>query len=197
MKESIFEQELKKIVDPLDEETRKVRKALLTWSVIAVAVTLGGLFPTSITMLGLTVDTKNKIVLLSMLTLVLAYFFFSFVVYGLADLAKWSLRFRQTEWEERSHSVEAYRAATLAKKGLTQEEIDEFDLIERSLGNDWRNGEASRRYHRLTWAVPKLSMARIFLELFVPTVIGVIGLCVLGIELAALIWPSRFMSPWA
>lgn len=175
---NIFERELQKIVDPLQDETRKVRKGLVTWSMVSVAVTLGGLLPKQIQVFGLTVDASNQTVLLALLACTLAYLLCSFVIYGLHDLAYWHIRQKSTEWEERSISLEQYRAATVAKQQLTEEQREEFDQIERSLGNEWRWGGSLKRYARLQKLVPKLSVLRVLLDLLLPLVLGCFGLYV-------------------
>lgn len=181
---NIFERELQKIVDPLQDETRRVRKGLVTWSMAAVAVTLGGLLPKQIQVLGLTVDASNQTVLLTLLACTLVYLLCSFAIYGMQDLAYWHIRQKSTEWEERSTLLEQYRAETLAKQQLTEEQREEFRQMEQSLGNEWRWGGALTRYTRLQKLIPKLSLLRVLLDLLLPFVLGCFGLYVVIAQIA-------------
>jgi hypothetical protein len=60
MATSPFDNQIQLVADPLRDETRKVRRATLVWSLVAVAMTIGGLFPTEISALGLKVARWHR-----------------------------------------------------------------------------------------------------------------------------------------
>lgn len=117
-----FERELRKVADPLAEETRRVRKTLLTWCLVAVAITLGHLFPSEVTALGLKVTTANQSVLSALIAAVIGYLLVTFLVYGISDFARWYLNYRSTVWEEDVEHYENYKKELLERTKLSPED---------------------------------------------------------------------------
>lgn len=167
-----FDRELRKVADPLSEEARRSRKALLIWCLVAAAITLGGLFPSEITTLGLKVTTNDRVALLALIAIVVGYFLLTFLVYGASDFMGWYLRYRSTEWEEDVANYEEYKKELLARTKLSQEDREFMEEHERRLGAIWR-AEAVDRYQRLAKAVPFLSAFRAAVEFLLPILAAV------------------------
>ena len=178
---NIFEQQLRKIADPLAEETRKVRRSLLIWCLISAALTVGGLFPVEITLLGLKVSPTKKSVLLVIVGAIVIYFFLTFLIYGASDFATWFFRQRSTQWEEDISNYEDYKAELLGKAKLTAEERMFMEDHERSLGSLWRGTEALRNYERIEATTPFLSYSRALLDFGLPAVCSIAAIYMLVI----------------
>lgn len=170
-----FDRELRKVADPLSEEARRSRKALLAWCLVAAAITLGGLFPSEITTFGLKVTTNDRVALLVLIAIVVGYFLLTFLVYGMSDFMAWYLRHRSTEWEEDVANYEEYKKELLARTKLSQEDREFMEEHERRLGSIWR-AEALDRYQRLAKAVPFLSVSRATVEFLLPIVAAVFAI---------------------
>ncbi|EGQ8122399.1 hypothetical protein V9R51_003742 [Vibrio cholerae] len=69
------------------------RKQLLLFSVLGIIVTVVGVMPAKITMLGIEFDTSNQQAFLVLLTLSVVYYLISFVVSMLSDLMSWKVLF--------------------------------------------------------------------------------------------------------
>jgi hypothetical protein len=74
--------------DPLSENTRKERRFLLLVSFIAVAVAQIGLIPTKIEALGIAVEKTDQKALLLLLTVLVAYFLITFIIYATMDFVR-------------------------------------------------------------------------------------------------------------
>lgn len=173
-----YARDLRKVSDPLREETRRVRKTLLIWCLAAIAVTLGKLFPTEITALGMTVTSTSHAVLLALMAAVVAYHTVAFFVYGAADFAHWYVNHFSTEWEDDAANFETYKTELLAKTKLEEEDRQFMEEHERRLGSLWR-GEASQTYVHLQTIVPYISWARAVVDFLLPLVAGGFGLFLL------------------
>ena len=77
-----YERELRKVSDPLRDETRRVRKTLLVWCLAASAITLAKLFPSEITALGMKVTPTSHAVLLGLMAAIVVYHVIAFGVYA-------------------------------------------------------------------------------------------------------------------
>ncbi len=69
------------------------KKLLLLFSVLGIIVTVVGVMPTKIAMLGIEFDTSNQQAFLVLLTLSVVYYLISFVVSMLSDLMSWKVLF--------------------------------------------------------------------------------------------------------
>ncbi|HCZ9577548.1 TPA: hypothetical protein O4H83_003470 [Vibrio cholerae] len=69
------------------------RKQLLLFSVLGIIVTVVGVMPAKIAMLGIEFDTSNQQAFLVLLTLSVVYYLISFVVSMLSDLMSWKVLF--------------------------------------------------------------------------------------------------------
>lgn len=173
-----YARDLRKVTDPLREETRKVRKTLLVWCLGAIAVTLGQLFPSEITALGMKVEPANRAVLLWLMAAIVAYHLVTFFVYASADFAHWYVNHASTEWEEDVANFEAYKSERLARGNLSAEEQEFVEDQERRLGSHWR-GEPVRIYARVQAVVPVISLARALVDFLLPLIVGAVGVYVL------------------
>lgn len=173
-----YSRDLRKVINPLREETQRVRKALLVWCLAAVAVTLGKLFPSEITALGMKVTATSHAVLLGLMAVVVPYHLVAFLVYAPADFAHWYVNHFSTEWEDEVANYESYKIDLFAKAKLSDADRQIMEEHERRLGSLWR-GEASQTYVRLQKAAPYVSWARAVLDFCLPLAVGAVGLLLL------------------
>jgi hypothetical protein len=75
-----------RVLDPLSEVTRRERKALLLASLMAFAISVGGLVPNEIKALGITLSQTEREAMLVLVSLLILYLLAGFWVYSLADL---------------------------------------------------------------------------------------------------------------
>ncbi|SCC91910.1 membrane hypothetical protein [Thiomonas sp. X19] len=166
-----YARDLRKVSDPLKDETRKVRKTLLVWCLAAAAITLGHLFPSEIAALGMKVTPANHAALLLLMAAIITYHLLAFLVYASADFAYWYVNHRSTEWEDDSANYEVYKAELLSKAKLSEEDRQFMEEHERRLGSQWR-GEPVRIYMRVQTAIPYLSVARALVDFLLPVLAG-------------------------
>lgn len=177
-----YERTLRKVADPLTEETRRVRKALLGWSLVGVGVTVGGLFPTEITALGLKITPTNKAILFGLLGAVVLYHLVAFFAYAASDAARWYANFNSTEWEDDVAAYEKSKSEHLSRTKLSSEDREYMEEHERRLGALWR-GEASRTDLRLERVAPYISSFRACVEFPLPAAFGCAALVLLVIAM--------------
>lgn len=173
-----YTRDLQKVSNPLREETQKVRKALLVWCLASIAITLGKLFPSEISALGMKVTTTSHGVLLALMAVVVVYHIVTFMVYAAADFAHWYVNHFSTEWEDDVANYEAYKAELLSKAKLSEEDRQFMEEHERRLGALWR-GEAVQTYIKLEKAIPYISWARAIVDFLLPLIVAGVGLCLL------------------
>lgn len=166
-----YERDLRKVSDPLRDETRKVRKTLLVWCLAAVAITLGKLFPSEISALGMKVTATSHSVLLTLMAAVVAYHLLAFLVYASADFMHWYVNHKSTEWEDDVANYLSYKSELLAKTKLSPEDREFMEEHERRLGSHWRN-EPVNIYMRLQAAIPYISIARALVDFLLPLLVG-------------------------
>ena len=78
---------------PLGSVAIANRKQLLLFSVLSLIVTVVGVMPTKVSMLGIEFDASNQRAFLVLLTLGVVYYLVSFVVSMLSDLMSWKVLF--------------------------------------------------------------------------------------------------------
>ena len=169
---------LRKVSNPLREETQKVRRALLVWCLAAIAITLGKLFPSEITALGMKVTATSHSVLLALMAVVVGYHITTFFVYAAADFSRWYVNHFSTEWEDDAANYEAYKAELLTRSKLSEEDRRFMEEHELRLGALWR-GEALQTYGRLEKVIPWISWARAAIDFLLPLIVGGLGLYLL------------------
>ncbi|NWO06545.1 MAG: hypothetical protein HLX50_12925 [Alteromonadaceae bacterium] len=86
--------------EPLVETTRKVRRNLMTASVIGVVLTKVGLVPSKISAFGVEFTSSNQRALMIVLAAAIAYFAVSFMVYVYSELTAWKIVIASKEIEE-------------------------------------------------------------------------------------------------
>ena len=166
-----FERDLRKVSDPLSEETRKLKRALLVWCLIAAALTLGDLFPSEITAFGLKVTPTNRSALSLLLIAVVLYHLVAFLVQGGVDAVRWYVNHNSTEWEDDVAAYDSYKAELFARSKLSEEDRQFMEEHERRLGAIWR-GEALDTYQRVVKVIPLASGIRAAVDFLVPLVAG-------------------------
>ncbi|MGD0000079.1 MAG: hypothetical protein ABSE21_08265 [Bryobacteraceae bacterium] len=86
--------------EPIREEARRNRRALLAVSSVCLAVRLTGAFPTQISALGITFSGSDQHRLVWMAIILQAYFLLAFVVSAMTDFVQWR--------HEMRHAIETY-----------------------------------------------------------------------------------------
>ena len=170
-----YSRELRKVSDPLRDETRKVRKTLLIWCLAAAAITLGQLYPSEISALGMKVTATSHAVLLDLMAAIITYHIVTFIVHASADFAHWYVDHMSTQWEDDVADYEAYKIELFNKAKLSEEDRQFMEEHERRLGSIWR-GEASRIQQRVKVAIPYISFTRALVDFLLPLLVGSIGL---------------------
>lgn len=173
-----YSRDLRKVSDPLRDETRKVRKTLLVWCLAALAVTLGHLFPSEISALGMKLTATSHAVLLALMAAIVAYHLVAFVVYASADFIHWYVDHMSTEWEDDVANYEVYKGELLAKAKLSEDDRQFMEEHERRLGSHWR-GKPVQTYTKIQAVIPYVSVARALVEFLLPLLVGAVGLYLL------------------
>ena len=138
---------------------------------VSSAITVGGLFPSEISTLGLKVAPTSKAVLFGLIAAVVVYHLVAFLAYAASDAARWYVDLKSTEWEDDVANYEKYKSELLARSKLSAEDREFMEEHERRLGSLWR-GEASGTYVRIESAVPYISLLRAVVEFLIPIVVG-------------------------
>lgn len=167
-----------KIADPLSDETRRARKALLGISAAGIAIVHLGLLPTRISALGIDFSATDRSVLLVILALTTIYFLIEFIIYAAADFVSWRLLKQSTSYEDETADYEKARQSILNRRPLTAEQQEELQMIETSEGNMWR-GLYIRDDLWASKVVPPVSLVRIFFDFAVPLPVAVYTIIVL------------------
>ncbi len=170
-----YERTLRRVSDPLSDESRKVRKTLLMWSLLAAAITIGGLLPTEISALGLKISPANKTTMYWLVAAIIGYHILAFIAYASADAARWYVTLSSTDWEEDEDNYQKYKSETLARSKLTQEDRDFMEEQEQRLGSLWRS-DASSTYGRIEKAAPAISIWRALIDFALPIFVGFVAL---------------------
>lgn len=156
------------VKDPISNVTRKVRKSLLVVSLLGITIPQTALIPTRITTLGVDLTQADQETLYLILSLIIVYFLFSFIVYSISDFIRWRIALLSAVREER------IKFATMT--GKEGEIIKEHEgQIANSNFEKW-----VRKYSVI------ISRIRIFLEFGFPIIFAVYATYVvikLGIEL--------------
>jgi uncharacterized membrane protein YqjE len=84
------------VEDPLSEETRKERRALLGASGLGILVVRTGLVPTKISALGIEFSTRDQRSFVVAVAVVVAYFFVAFLIYAISDFIVWRAALHST-----------------------------------------------------------------------------------------------------
>jgi hypothetical protein len=176
---AFLEVERIRITDPLSDETRKIRKALLGISAASIAIVHMGLLPTKISALGIDFSASDRNALLVVLTLIVGYFLIAFIIYAFADFVAWRLNRSSTAYEIESSDYEKARQSILqGKRELTKEEEEELQMINTSEGNIWRGAYIKDDM----WAakvVPPVSVVRALFDFIVPVPIAIYAIIIL------------------
>lgn len=83
------------LLDPLNEETRKNRRALLAIASICLAVRFTGSLPRQITALGITFSGTDQQRLIYLALVLQIYFCATFILSALADFVRWKRAIRR------------------------------------------------------------------------------------------------------
>lgn len=75
-----------RVLDPLSEVTRRERKTLLLASLLAFAISIGGLVPTEIEALGIKLSQTERDSILLLVSFSIIYLLSGFFIYSLADI---------------------------------------------------------------------------------------------------------------
>ena len=81
--------------NPLSDETRNERKALIALSAAGILIAKTGSVPSKIGALGIDFSPSDKHILLKALAMAIIYFAVAFVIYAFADFVSWRLSHRE------------------------------------------------------------------------------------------------------
>ncbi len=138
--------------DPLSDVTRRERRTFLGTATVAILIAETGLVPSKIDALGIELTAVDQSTFLLILSLVVAYFFCAFAVYGIMELVSW--------W----HSYQEYivdRDREL--KRVDEEAWDDDDAICDEIPGSWWISN---------WSKP-IAFIRLFFEFGIPVLVGV------------------------
>ena len=139
--------------DPLTELTRKERRSLLGVGILGVAIAKTGIVPTKISALGIEFTKTDQQSLLFIIGLVVAYFFFAFVIYAWSDYLRFQRKFCELRQQQQQGRQRA--DASPGMKALSDE------------------GE-SKEFRVLTWS-KRLIWFRIAFDFFLPAIVGFVA----------------------
>ena len=163
--------------DALTATTRRIRTALLVFSVLGFIMKKTGLVPSKIAGLGIEFTADHRTSLTLIVLLATLYFLVAFVVYALADFSKWQLTLRASYLrtraiENRAALVEGLDAG--AQKTTSGSQDVPLRQVIAQARVDKALQDAMKNYMRPYWqlATP-LGWVRAFLDFFFPPLFGV------------------------
>ncbi|MEZ9517866.1 hypothetical protein AB4359_23565 [Vibrio splendidus] len=116
---------------PLGSVAIANRKQLLLFSVLSLIVTVVGVMPTKISMLGIEFDASNQRAFLVLLTLGVVYYLVSFVVSMLSDLMSWKVLFTLNK-EKLLTNLDDFDISHLSKEQVLEQMKLETSTISQS-----------------------------------------------------------------
>lgn len=137
--------------DPLSQITRIERRNLLITSTAGILVAKGGLIPTQISALGITLSAPNQSAFIVVMALTVVYFLCAFVVYGVADFFIW-----RKKYQDYLEHVESY--------------LDNW-----SQEDQYRHDERRGKIPEIAWlyrGASPVAYIRAFFEYFIPILAG-------------------------
>jgi hypothetical protein len=138
---------------------------LLGVSMLGISIAQGGLLPTQITALGISLNAQEQRTILVLLGLVCLYYLAAFLVYALSDFTSWQVAIRDS-------IVAVWRAPRA-------DEVEGEDAGERAV----RMESFFERHHPFLHAsdifVRPVSEARALFEFLVPPIVGIYAVIVL------------------
>lgn len=153
------------IKDQLSEVTRKERKFLLLFSVIAFIVIRLGIIPTKINALGIEFTLTNQNNLFLILALILAYFLFAFIIYSFSDYLKWKI-----EAKKSSESLFNYKPLDLSGKINSRKIDSEYKILDTAI-------KEFEEYHLIYYFKSRVTFrTRRFFDYIIPILIGILVL---------------------
>ena len=155
--------EARALVDPLSEESRKERRALLTVSVTQLVVAVGGVIPSRIDALGVELSAGDTGRLLGVLCAVQIDLLTAFWIYSTADLKAWAMD------RERVFSSSAARLAA-QYTNLAPEPDENPEEFEVWLGG--KRAEFTRLFRAEIDQHFRVLSVRAVLERWVPIAVG-------------------------
>ena len=107
---------------PLQDDAKKQRRNLLAASVLSIIIVDVGLVPQQISALGIVFSEADKTTILMILLAANFYFFFSFLLYGLADFSAWKAEIR---WSQRELADKVIQRSGEQQRRL---DLDYYDV---------------------------------------------------------------------
>jgi len=156
------------LLDPLADVTRKERKMLLGISMLGISVTKTGLVPTQISALGINFAQNDQKTLLYLLSFVIIYFLFAFIIYASSDFLVWRRALRRevsvavTERLKKMHQ--------LGKEFSEKEDKELKETLQRS---------GLHRDNLVYGFSQPVSIIRAFFEFLLPIIVGLYGVFIL------------------
>jgi len=156
--------------DPMNEVTRKERRALLGVSVVSLTIAKAGILPVKIKSLGIEFSVGDKKTLLFILAAILFYFLVTFIVYAVTDVISWQRSY--CELVDRLALEEAKRNWEAEQAGATNVVVDIEAVNTRE--ETWKS--------ILRKAIAPTSVIRAGVEFLLPLAVGVFAIvCLLRV----------------
>lgn len=165
------------VVDPLSPVSRHERKALLAASLLAIALTTGGLTPKRIPVLDIELSSAETVNLYFLLTGVLLYYITGFYIYGQADLRR------------RSAIMSADRVPAIAEASALLEKYKDKQV---PTAADLAALEGLARVSeqaRLASRVSRAGKVRVAFDFYLPLIVGLVSV--------SLVLAETWSHPWA
>jgi hypothetical protein len=105
--------------DLLSSVSRKQRRNLLGMSLLAFAVTLANLRPSSISALGITSDALNLSSLLFLLGSVVIFFLCGFLIYAYSDFLEWRIKYSLYK-QKHEHKFEEKLETSISRSSVVK-----------------------------------------------------------------------------
>jgi hypothetical protein len=161
-----------RVLDPLSEVTRRERKALLIASLIALAISFGGLVPTEIQALGVKLSPPERDSILLLIALSVIYLLVGFSIYGWADWRGRSLAIARGRY--RIPSDLATKAAAGQQRFNAMIEANDFNHLtsDPEIKRFFSISEDTRLAQRVRFT----GTFRVLFDLVVPILVGLAAL---------------------
>lgn len=163
------------ILNPLSDVTRRERRLLLGTSLIAFAISQGGLIPSEISAFGIVVSEAEQLSLLALVALVLLYFEFAYVIYSSADL--------------KARELAQFRGRHGISPALQEELKTLGERLRNQKGKGLENEELLLKYAqlsdqaRLAGSIQKIGRLRVVFDVHLPVVVGFVALAFVVLNL--------------
>ena len=160
-----------RVFDPLSEVTRRERKALLLASLVAFAISVGGLVPTEIQALGIKLPQAERDTILILVSLSILYLLAGFLIYSLTDL-----RSRNLAIALGSHKISSDLAAEMSTAPeRIRALIGSEDIKHLTAHPEFKRFSSISEEIKLASRIRIYGTLRVVFDLYVPVLVGLVA----------------------